>query len=87
MVVRDNHMGFPLKTLSTLTLAMVFLAVFPLNAGSLQSRQCKTTCSQQYDFCKKVSRTKAQFKACKVAHKSCKKGCGSSSFKPNVVTR
>jgi hypothetical protein len=54
----------------------VFLLAVPAAAGAIKPKaQCKNTCSSSYNLCKKRANTKASRKACKVEHKTCKKGC------------
>ena len=54
---------------------LVLAASLPLAGAPSQARQCKTTCSTQYDFCMKSSRTNQMRKNCALARKNCRKGC------------
>jgi hypothetical protein len=58
---------------------LLLAASLPLVGAPDQKSRCKTTCSMQYDFCMKSSRTKQMSKNCAVARKSCKKGCVSTN--------
>jgi hypothetical protein len=54
---------------------LLLAASVPLAGAPDQKSQCKTTCSAQYDFCMKSSRTKQMRKNCAIARKKCKNGC------------
>ena len=54
---------------------LLLAASLPLVGAADQKGQCKTTCSNQYDFCMKSSRTSQMRKNCAVARKNCRKGC------------
>jgi hypothetical protein len=59
---------------------LLLAAVLPLAGAPSQKTQCKNTCSAQYDFCMKNSRTSQMRKNCSVARKNCNKGCGNTSL-------
>lgn len=62
---------------------LVLAASLPLIGAPNQAGQCKTTCSTQYDFCMKTSRTKQMRTNCSIARKNCKKGCSVTTPAPH----
>jgi hypothetical protein len=59
---------------------LLLAATLPLVGAADQKSQCKTTCSTQYDFCMKNSRTPQMRKNCAIARKNCTKGCGNTTL-------
>jgi hypothetical protein len=59
---------------------LLLAASLPLVGAPDQKGQCKNTCSAQYDFCMKSSRTPQMRKNCSIARKNCKKGCGNTNL-------
>jgi hypothetical protein len=58
---------------------LLLAASLPLVGAPDQKGRCKSTCSTQYDFCMKSSRTTQMRKNCSIARKSCTKGCSNTT--------
>jgi hypothetical protein len=63
--------------------SLLLAATLPLIGAADQKGQCRSTCSQQYDFCMKSARTKQMRSNCSLARKNCRKGCGVSAPAPH----
>ena len=57
---------------------LLLAASLPLAGAPDQKGRCKGTCSMQYDFCMKSSRTPQMRKNCSIARKNCTKGCNTT---------
>ena len=62
---------------------LVLAASLPLAGAPDQKGQCRSTCSTQYDFCMKSSRTAQMRKNCSISRKNCKKGCNVTPTAPH----
>lgn len=58
---------------------LLLAASLPLVGAPDQKSRCKSTCSTQYDFCMKSSRTAQMRKNCSIARKNCTKGCSNTT--------
>jgi hypothetical protein len=54
---------------------LLLAASLPLAGASVARDQCNSRCSQTYQTCLKLARTKAARKSCTVSRKTCKHGC------------